>query len=384
MSEEPSHRFGHFHRLQVFESITDPQEEVSSRVLAVVALPEDPNFADVYELFRTFGPLASLEENREVGEVVVYYFDLRHAKQAFTYLTPMSQVIPLPDYSSDCVAIFSKDYSCLSPSLESFGDIAAIKLLSDYSLIQYFDLRCAATGVAELTRCGVPSFLASAAIEPLSTSDYAESVSSEESIFSGQKLVRDVDVSIGSERTLPSPYVNQCSSSYSEEGSSPYLESPQDDLSAHRRKPRKKPMDDEDKSLFELKIEKILDGSDTRTTVMIKNIPNKYTQKMLLVSIDKHFVGTYDFFYLPIDFKNKCNVGYAFVNFLDCSTIPAFYKEKHGKKWERFKSEKICAITYARIQGRAALIQHFQSSSVMNQEDQKVKPLILYQNLSSQ
>ena len=62
-------------------------------------------------------------------------------------------------------------------------------------------------------------------------------------------------------------------------------------------------------------------GEDKRTTLMIKNIPNKYTQKMLLATIDEDFRGHYDFFYLPIDFKNKCNVGYAFINMV-CSSLP--------------------------------------------------------------
>lgn len=44
-------------------------------------------------------------------------------------------------------------------------------------------------------------------------------------------------------------------------------------------------------------------GEDSRVTLMIRNIPNKYTQKMLLQAIDEQHRGHYDFFYLPIDFK---------------------------------------------------------------------------------
>lgn len=72
--------------------------------------------------------------------------------------------------------------------------------------------------------------------------------------------------------------------------------------------------------LYAMDADRILSGLDRRTTLMIKNIPNKYTQKMLLATIDEFFHGTYDFFYLPIDFKNKCNVGYAFINMTQVSS----------------------------------------------------------------
>eukprot|EP01035_Chromulina_nebulosa_P019345 gene19345-25210_t len=54
---------------------------------------------------------------------------------------------------------------------------------------------------------------------------------------------------------------------------------------------------------------KLSNNQETRTTIMVRNIPNKYTQRMLLEEVDVNNKGTYDFFYLPIDFKNKCNVG---------------------------------------------------------------------------
>ncbi|RWW23463.1 hypothetical protein GW17_00012288 [Ensete ventricosum] len=47
----------------------------------------------------------------------------------------------------------------------------------------------------------------------------------------------------------------------------------------------------------------------------------------------------------------------------------------HGKKWEKFNSEKVASLAYARIQGRAALIAHFQNSSLMN-EDKRCRPIL--------
>lgn len=129
------------------------------------------------------------------------------------------------------------------------------------------------------------------------------------------------------------------------------------------------------KKQFQLDLDKIRTGEDARTTLMIKNIPNKYTSKMLLAAIDEHHKGAYDFLYLPIDFKNKCNVGYAFINLLSPLNITPFYEAFNGKKWEKFNSEKVATLAYARIQGKAALVAHFQHTSLMN-EDKCCRPIL--------
>ena len=43
--------------------------------------------------------------------------------------------------------------------------------------------------------------------------------------------------------------------------------------------------------------------SDGRTTIMMRNIPNKYTQDMLLELFEKNHKKKFDFFYLPIDYN---------------------------------------------------------------------------------
>ena len=134
---------------------------------------------------------------------------------------------------------------------------------------------------------------------------------------------------------------------------------------------------------YEIDLDKIDTMNAQKTTLMIRNIPNKYTQDLMQDRIDRNFKSQYNFFYLPIDFKNKCNVGYAFINFQSTASIRPFYIEFNKTKWEKFNSEKICVINYARIQGKENQIKHFQNSSVMNQIDSKLKPRLLSPNLST-
>ena len=97
-----------------------------------------------------------------------------------------------------------------------------------------------------------------------------------------------------------------------------------------------------------LNIARIESGQDMRTTVMIKNIPNKMTDKDLMTFIERVCVRRIDFFYLRMDFKNGmfsplsidlangdvgCNVGYAFVNFITVDDLLRFAKARLGVRW---------------------------------------------------
>jgi RNA recognition motif 2 len=118
-------------------------------------------------------------------------------------------------------------------------------------------------------------------------------------------------------------------------------------------------------------------GQDTRTSLMVRNITNKYTQQMLLSEFEAngHGPGIIDFLYLPIDFKNRCNRGYAFINFVYYKDILSFHRRYFGKRWRTFNSDKICDITYARIQGKDAMLKRFENSALMEKDDE-YKPLV--------
>ncbi|RMZ86150.1 hypothetical protein DV737_g203, partial [Chaetothyriales sp. CBS 132003] len=124
-------------------------------------------------------------------------------------------------------------------------------------------------------------------------------------------------------------------------------------------------------------VQRIELGLDVRTTVMLRNIPNRVTSLTLKDILDETSHGNYDFMYLRIDFANNCNVGYAFINFVDPLAIIPFAEAHQGKRWNAFNSDKIAEISYATIQGRENLIEKFRNSSVML-EHPDFRPKLFY------
>lgn len=115
------------------------------------------------------------------------------------------------------------------------------------------------------------------------------------------------------------------------------------------------------------------------TTVMLRNIPNKYTQSSLLEALDGNgFEGLYNFFYLPVDFKNGCNMGYAFINMVDHESATRFVSAFKGYQLPA-KSTKVCDACWARVQGFKANIEHYRNSPVNDLPDPEYRPL-MFQN----
>jgi hypothetical protein len=106
-----------------------------------------------------------------------------------------------------------------------------------------------------------------------------------------------------------------------------------------------------------LNLDNIASGKDIRTTIMIRNIPIKYTDEILNEAFHD-FHGKYDCLYMPYDYEKNGNKGYAFINFVNPLHILLFYEKFNGKKWMHFESSKICELNMAHFQGVNEIQKH--------------------------
>jgi RNA recognition motif-containing protein len=87
------------------------------------------------------------------------------------------------------------------------------------------------------------------------------------------------------------------------------------------------------------------------TTVMIRNIPCKYTQENVMEEVSA-VTQNYDFLYMPPARGDGGSKGYAFVNFCDEETASRFLVEFQGHAFYRQpNSLKRAEVVYAEVQG---------------------------------
>ena len=106
-----------------------------------------------------------------------------------------------------------------------------------------------------------------------------------------------------------------------------------------------------------INLDDIAMGKDKSTTVMIRNIPIKYTDKILNDDLIE-FKGKYNCLYLPYDYEKNGNKGYAFINFVNPLHILYFYEKFNGRRWDQFESNKICELNCAHFQGINEIQKH--------------------------
>lgn len=105
--------------------------------------------------------------------------------------------------------------------------------------------------------------------------------------------------------------------------------------------------------------------SESFTTLMIRNIPRKCTQRMLLNDVITAGYGNYvDFVYLPTDISSARNLGYAFINFISSHYAECFRESFHKKHLSSIRGPRAgLSVSYALIQGLQANVDNVLKNS---------------------
>ncbi|CAE8622571.1 unnamed protein product [Polarella glacialis] len=87
-------------------------------------------------------------------------------------------------------------------------------------------------------------------------------------------------------------------------------------------------------------------------TIMIRNLPNRYKQEMVLDEVGRAgFLDAFDILYLPLDPKTGVNRGYAFMNFKTALKAIQFKEAFEGYRMKKSNSRKNISVVPAKLQG---------------------------------
>ncbi|CAK9021009.1 unnamed protein product [Durusdinium trenchii] len=115
-------------------------------------------------------------------------------------------------------------------------------------------------------------------------------------------------------------------------------------------------------------------GADTRTTLVLKNLPRHFDKDALKDLLEKlGFRGFFDFLYVPLQWNQESCVGYGLVNLTS--------HEVALRLWNHFRkgaSENLEVCWDTRHQGLDQLIKYYRNNSVMHPLlPEHCKPMLL-------
>eukprot|EP00930_Biecheleria_cincta_P033565 TRINITY_DN23256_c0_g1_i1.p1 TRINITY_DN23256_c0_g1~~TRINITY_DN23256_c0_g1_i1.p1 ORF type:complete len:237 (+),score=32.07 TRINITY_DN23256_c0_g1_i1:42-713(+) len=125
-------------------------------------------------------------------------------------------------------------------------------------------------------------------------------------------------------------------------------------------------------------------SAQQNTTVMFRNIPETYTREMLVDLFERNgFHGSYDFLYLPVNFKSDSSFGYAFVNLVDIQALSEFRLCFNGFKDWGCDTNKVAEVSLnCKLQGLQEHVKRYRDSPVMSHTvPDKYKPIILHKGI---
>lgn len=123
------------------------------------------------------------------------------------------------------------------------------------------------------------------------------------------------------------------------------------------------------------RLSKHINENAAKTTLMIRNVPGKMTQKELLKEIELTTPGC-NFLYLPLSRRREGNVGYAFVNFKEPQLAVQFIGAFQDKIFTNHpNSKKFADVGYATLQGFKENVKFYRRSKVSKSAN---RPFIKY------
>jgi len=118
-------------------------------------------------------------------------------------------------------------------------------------------------------------------------------------------------------------------------------------------------------------------GSKPATTLMIRNIPLRYTRDMLLEEWSNN--GAYDYLYLPDIGSSKQGIGYAFVNFATDMGADEFRARWHNGRLSKYTAQRPLNIVLADVQGLFPNLKQFQRKRGVRVRDEQHRPVVFHE-----